>query len=42
MIAMLLYWYGTVSMNYAGVVQRWIDIGVWSALENEPQRWVGL
>lgn len=34
--------YGEWSLNYAGEFVRWIDIGIWSAMEDMAQTFVGL
>lgn len=34
--------YGELSVNYAGQLVRWLDIGIWSAIEDMAQTFVGL
>jgi hypothetical protein len=41
-VALVLYLYGEISPNLAGVVQRWVDVGIWSAAEDTYQAFIGL
>ena len=41
LVEYLIYHYGHISANYIGNVVRWADVGIWSAVEDARQIFLG-